>query len=469
MLLWLRRDLRLHDHAALGEAARQATATGTTVLPVVVHDPALDVGPARQARHRASVAALGSELADLGGHLHERHGDPEQILLELADSLEARTVVVTGEHTPYARRRDARVAAALTDAGVTMTSAGSCHVLAPGTVTTRAGTPPKVFTPFFRTWLERVRPALTHVGPLGPDPAVVPWHPPVRDGLDATPQEAPEATDEVGERAALRHWDVFRARMDGYAEDRDRPDLDVTSRLSVALRLGEVHPARLVADLLDEHARRRARRGEAPDAEIPPDSLRFLAQLAWRDFHADVLWHNPESIWRDLHPGPPGIHDEPGEQHEAWRAGRTGYPLVDAGMRQLLAEGWMHNRVRMVTASFLVKDLLLPWQLGARHFLAHLLDGDPASNNHGWQWVAGTGTDAAPYHRVMNPTTQARRFDPSGEYVRRWVPELQHLPGKAALEPWKHPEGYTHDYPEPIVDHAEARTEALLRWRSAQA
>ena len=477
VLLWLRRDLRLGDHAALGEAARRATEAGTTVLPVVVLDPALDVGPARLARHAASVAALAADLDDLGGHLLVRRGAPDRVLLDLAVELGATILVVTGEHTPYARRRDARVAATLAGADVAMTSAGSCHVLPPGTVLTKAGTPAKVFTPFFRTWLEQVRATLTEAPPLGPDPAHVPWHPAPPEA-PATPATSGPATlpnsgemgeaGEAGERAALRRWDAFRADMAGYAEDRDRPDLDATSRLSIALRLGEVHPARLLADLLDDHVRTCAARGLPPDTELDPDVHRFAAEVAWRDFHADVLWHRPETLWHDLRPSPPGIHDEPGEQFDAWRAGRTGYPLVDAGMRQLLAEGWMHNRVRMVTASFLVKDLLLPWQLGAQHFLAHLLDGDPASNNHGWQWVAGTGTDAAPYHRVMNTTTQAIRFDPSGEYVRRWVPELRHLPGRAALEPWKHPGGHEHGYPKPIVDHAEARTEALLRWRSAQ-
>lgn len=179
-----------------------------------------------------------------------------------------------------------------------------------------------------------------------------------------------------------------------------------------------------------------------------------------------MLWANPDSAWQDLRPLPLR-YDEPQDAIEAWREGRTGYPIVDAGMRQLLGEGWMHNRVRMATASFLTKDLHVWWPVGARHFLEHLVDGDLASNNHGWQWVAGTGTDASPYFRVFNPVTQGKRFDPDGAYVRRWVPELAHLEGAAAHEPWKHDDGYAHDYPERIVDHAEERLEALARYDEA--
>ena len=182
-----------------------------------------------------------------------------------------------------------------------------------------------------------------------------------------------------------------------------------------------------------------------------------------------MLWHHPESAWTDLRDSLAGIrYDEPADKIEAWKAGTTGYPIVDAGMRQLLRCGWMHNRVRMITASFLTKDLHVWWPVGARHFLEHLIDGDLASNNHGWQWVAGTGTDAAPYFRVFNPVSQGQRFDPDGDYVRRFVPELAHLDGAAAHEPWKHPDGYAHDYPERIVDHADERVEALARYRAVR-
>jgi deoxyribodipyrimidine photo-lyase len=259
---------------------------------------------------------------------------------------------------------------------------------------------------------------------------------------------------EAGEVAALARWADFRdGALADYDTDRDRADLDGVSRLSPYLKVGAVHPRTLLADLDD----RRPDLGKGAD--------RFATELAWREFYADVLWHHPRSAWHDLRPGLAGMaYDDPGEAVDAWRQGRTGYPVVDAAMRQLLREGWMHNRMRMVTASFLTKDLHVWWPLGARHFLEHLVDGDIASNNHGWQWVAGTGTDASPYFRVFNPVTQGLRFDPHGDYVRRYVPELAHLPGKAVHEPWKHDEGYAHGYPERIVDHAEERREALSRY-----
>ena len=203
-------------------------------------------------------------------------------------------------------------------------------------------------------------------------------------------------------------------------------------------------------------------------AEVPHTST-YATELAWRDFYADVLWHAPSSAWSDLKPALEGMrYDDPDDAIEAWRTGTTGYPIVDAGMRQLLHTGWMHNRVRMITASFLTKDLHVWWPVGARHFLDLLIDGDVASNNHGWQWVAGTGTDASPYFRVFNPVTQGLKFDPQGDYVRRWVPELEHLPGKAAHEPWKSDVGYEQDYPLRIVDHADERREALERYQAAR-
>ena len=246
---------------------------------------------------------------------------------------------------------------------------------------------------------------------------------------------------------ASRFWD---RHLDGYDEQRDRPDLDATSRLSPYLKWGCIHPRQLLAKLGGSDAERR-----------------FRAELCWREFYADVLHHRPESARRALDPTTAAIQvDGPGtaSRFRAWAEGRTGYPIIDAGMRQLLAEGWMHNRVRMLTASFLVKDLHLDWTRGARHFMAHLVDGDLASNQHGWQWVAGTGTDASPWFRVFNPVTQGERFDPDGAYVRRWVPELADVPTRWAHRPWEAPDAVPDGYPEPIVDHAEERQEALRRY-----
>jgi len=268
--------------------------------------------------------------------------------------------------------------------------------------------------------------------------------------LAACPIELPPA----GERAALERWaDFLDSELRGYDTARDRPDLSGTSRLSPYLKFGVLHPRTLLADLA-------GRSGAG--------TRRYVLELAWREFYADVLHHNPGSLTADLHPL--GVsYDDPGADFDAWREGRTGYPIVDAGMRQLLAIGWMHNRVRMITASFLTKDLHIWWPHGAQHFLDHLIDSDLAANAHGWQWTAGTGTDAAPYFRVFNPVTQAEKFDPHGDYVRQWVPELRHLPGAAAHRPWEASDGCAHGYPERILDHAAERAEALARYQQARA
>jgi deoxyribodipyrimidine photo-lyase len=224
--------------------------------------------------------------------------------------------------------------------------------------------------------------------------------------------------------------------------------------MSAHLKYGEVHPRTLLADLA---------------AHPGPAAERYRSELCWREFYADVLWHRPESAREPLRNDVGRMRvDEPGDRFRAWQEGRTGYPVVDAGMRQLLAEGWVHNRARMIVASFLVKDLHIAWQLGARHFMHWLRDGDLASNNQGWQWVAGTGTDPAPFFRIFNPVTQGLKFDQDGDYVRRYVPELRHLPGGSAHEPWKDPRGYDHGYPPRIVDHAAERADALRRYEEAR-
>jgi deoxyribodipyrimidine photo-lyase len=256
----------------------------------------------------------------------------------------------------------------------------------------------------------------------------------------------------AGEQAARREWKRWlRSHLDGYRDERGRPDLDTTSHMSVHLKWGEIHPRTMLADL-------RGQTGQGAQT--------YGKELAWREFYADVLFNRPESA-RDYYKPEFGRmdYDVPGDQLDAWREGRTGFPIVDAGMRQLRATGWMHNRVRMIVASFLVKDLHLEWQHGARHFLHWLVDGDLASNQHGWQWTAGCGTDAAPYFRIFNPITQGKKFDPDGTYVKRWVPELRELDAKHVHEPWTAPGGIPAGYPEQIVDHAHERSVALERYQ----
>ncbi len=464
-ILWLRRDLRLHDHPALGDAHAAAGPGG--VLPLFVADPTLlaSAGPVRLA---ALHEALTEAQQAYDGALVVRWGRPEDVVPATAAEIGASSVHLSAETTPYGRQRDRRVAALL---DVPLVAAGSPYAVTPGRVLTGAGEPYQVFTPFSRAWRDHGwrAPAPTPVG--------LRWHRgmtsddlPGGDGpggarsLSARGGGSP-ATDDgtppvpVGEAGARRRWSqVLEGGLQDYDEDRDRPDLDGTSRLSAALKFGSVHPRTLLHELAAHPSGR------------SPGAARFLTELCWREFYADVLWHRPASAWSDLRPALQALeYDDPadpavGALVAAWREGRTGYPFVDAGMRQLLAEGWMHNRVRMVTASFLIKDLHVWWVHGARHFLAHLRDGDLASNTHGWQWVAGTGTDAAPYFRVFNPVLQGERFDPAGEYVRRWVPELRHLAGADAHQPWRHPAGRAAGYPGRIVDHAAERTETLRRY-----
>ncbi|MGA7688037.1 MAG: deoxyribodipyrimidine photo-lyase [Jiangellales bacterium] len=447
-VLWFRRDLRLADNPAL---LRAATDGDGRVVPLFVLDPAL-WGPAGDVRRAYLNASLRALDASMGGALHVRRGDPVDVVRTVARSAGATSVHVAADTGPYGRRRDSAVQVALTDADITFVRTGCSYAVPPGAVRKQDDGPYSVFTPFSRAWREGG----------WPDPAPLPdqvtWAVPTGGGdrMYEDPDLGDLTLPEAGEAAALRRWQTFRDAgeqgLDGYAERRDRPDLAGTSVLSHHLKWGEIHPRTLLADL-------RSRTGPGPDT--------FRTELAWREFYADVLWHRPATAREYLRPQYAAMqYDRPGDDLQAWAQGRTGYPFVDAGMRQLRSEGWMHNRVRMVVASFLVKDLHVEWQHGARHFMRWLRDGDLASNSHGWQWTAGSGTDASPYFRVFNPVTQGLRFDPDGEYVRRYVPELSHLPGPTAHEPWATDDGYAHGYPQPIVDHAEERKEALRRLKA---
>lgn len=442
-VVWLRRDLRVRDHPALCAAAAEGP-----IVPLVVLDPVLTQDSPRFESYLHAVRAL---REDLDG-LVVRVGDPRDVVPAVCAEARARAVHVSAEVTPYGRHRDAAVRRALARAGVEWIATGSPYAVTPGRVRTRAGMPFHVFTPFARAWRDSPVPS-------PPDPPARVRYTRV---VSADLPETGTATHPVPvtEAQARARWQEFLTdEIAGYGRDRDRPDHEATSRLSTALKLGSIHPRTLLSDLRS----RAATRSDGVE--------RFITELAWREFYADVLWHHPRSAWHDLKDSLHGMqYDHPetnplAAQHlSAWQAGRTGYPFVDAGMRQLRAEGWMHNRVRMVTASFLTKDLHIWWPHGARHFLDLLRDGDLASNSHGWQWVAGTGTDAAPYFRIFNPVTQGLRFDPDGAYVRRYVPELAHLPGAAAHEPWKHPGPHVAGYPPRIVDHAAERQEALDRY-----
>nr|WP_042190604.1 deoxyribodipyrimidine photo-lyase [Kibdelosporangium sp. MJ126-NF4]CEL19461.1 Deoxyribodipyrimidine photolyase [Kibdelosporangium sp. MJ126-NF4]CTQ94741.1 Deoxyribodipyrimidine photolyase (EC 4.1.99.3) [Kibdelosporangium sp. MJ126-NF4] len=425
-VVWFRRDLRTRDLPTLLSADRDAL--GLFVLDKRLTEPS---GAPR-------LAFLYRCLRDLNEQLDDRllvvSGDPVELVPRIAKQVGATGVHVSADYAPYGRCRDEMVEEALGD--IDFVRSGSPYAVAPGRVTKPDGTPYKVFTPFSRAWADHGwrEPADTNA-------SSVDWIEPPRKSHIPRDPRAPELP-EAGEQAALDAWERFRdEKLDDYAENRDRPDRPGTSWMSPYLRWGCVHPRTLLADLKPSQ---------------------YRTELAWREFYADVLWHRPDSAHQNLDRRFDKIElDGDRDAFEAWCHGTTGYPIVDAGMRQLLELGWMHNRVRMIVASFLVKDLHLPWWWGARHFMRHLVDGDLASNQHNWQWAAGSGTDAAPYFRVFNPTTQGEKFDPNGDYVRRFVPELRDITGKRVHKPWEI-DGL--DYPKPIVDHGHEREVALARY-----
>ncbi|WP_375492938.1 cryptochrome/photolyase family protein [uncultured Jatrophihabitans sp.] len=443
-VLWFRRDLRLRDHPALHEAAKDGPVVALFVLDPKLLKPA---GAARVAFMYRTLRALDADLHEHGGSLIVRRGDPANAVPEVVRAAGASSVHVSADFGPYGTQRDDAVEKALAD-DVSFVRTGSPYAIAPGRVVKGDGEPFKVYTPYYRAWKEH-----GYRAPASTITSRVEWHTSL-DSIDI-PADPPEAKKielpDPGEDAALKTWRAYRKKsLSGYDKQRDRPDLDATSRMSVYLKWGCIHPRTMLADL-------------------GPGDETYRKELAWREFYATVLSNWPESAREYFLPQMAKMeYARPNTKaFTAWQEGKTGFPIVDAGMRQLLAQGWMHNRVRMIVASFLTKDLHIEWQHGARHFMQHLVDGDLASNNHGWQWTAGTGTDAAPYFRVFNPVTQGQKYDPSGDYVRRWVPELAGIEGKAVHEPWdldEQPRGY----PERIVDHKEERRVALERYQQTR-
>ena len=446
-VLWIRRDMRIHDNPALVEAVAGAATDGDNrVVPLYVVDTRQWSYFSEPLRNYITEAMRALDDS-FGGNLLIQHGDPVEILSRVCAAVGAKAVHVAEQHTPYAMARDAKVKEALATQGVEWISTGSCYAVAPGRVVKQDGTPYKVYTPFYRAWLAHGWRA------PAPDPGQWPeWVMPVE--CDGYPDVSPInglTLPVAGEEAALTRWREFKSTfLDDYAELRNRPDLDATSRLSIPLAIGEIHPRTLLADL-----------GDSASHET------FRKEIAWREFYADVLWQRPDTVSQYYNPVYAQMRYDQGTtadtRLEAWKQGKTGFPFVDAGMRQLRAQGWMHNRVRMVVASFLVKDLHLEWQHGAAYFERWLLDFDSASNTHGWQWTAGCGTDASPYYRVFNPIGQGEKFDPQGDYVRRWIPELAHIDGVKVHRPWEVLDGLANGYPAPIVDHATERAEALAR------
>jgi len=435
-IIWFRRDLRINDHPALLAAIESAE----QVIPLFILDKKQidEAGEKLLAYMGQSLRALDESL---GNRLHIIEGDQVEVLKELIAAHGVEEVHISAEYERYGAERDARVEAA----GIKLVRTGSPYAVTPGRVLKPSdATPYKVYTPFYRAW------------------CIHGWRKPVAAPKKiqcATPTDGdrnfpdwkvPEGTtiSVAGEKAALERWKYFKKNaLNSYDESRNIPGIDGTSKLGAHLKWGEIHPRTLLADL-----------GESKAHDV------YRKEIAWREFYADILFNNPHTETQYYAPQFSKMrYDKPGDKYKAWCEGKTGYPFVDAAMRQLLQEGWMHNRTRMVVASFLVKDLHLEWQLGERFFREHLVDYDVASNAHGWQWTAGCGTDASPYYRVFNPIEQGKRFDENGDYVRKYVPELAHLKGIEIHEPWNVLDGYLKDYPEQIVNHAAERVESLAR------
>ncbi|MGH8960573.1 MAG: cryptochrome/photolyase family protein [Jatrophihabitantaceae bacterium] len=426
------RDLRVHDNPMLAAASR-----GNLVVPLFVADRRIDelgfAGHHRGAFLADCLADLDGALRARGGRLVVRRGELRHEVVRLAEQVDAAAVHVSADVSRFATGREHALRSALAEQGRDLVVQDGVHAVhAAGALVPAGSDHFAVFTPYWRRWSDR---------PLR-DLAPVPRRISMPDGVAETPlpsrddRHALPRGGEVAGRQRAARW--LSHGLADYADRHDLLAVDGTSRLSPYLHFGCISAVELVA-------RVRARGGPGAGADA------FVRQLAWRDFHAQVLAARPDAAWADYRDRNRAWRDDPELLH-AWQAGQTGYPVVDAGMRQLVAEGWMHNRARLITGSFLTKTLGLDWRAGAAHFFTHLLDGDLANNCLNWQWVAGTGTDTRPYRR-LNPIRQAHRFDPDGDYVRRWVPELADLPATVIHEPWRLPEPSRQAlrYPDPVA------------------
>ena len=472
-IVWLRQDLRLGDHPALSAAAER----GGAVIPVYIWAPdeegAWVPGGATCWWLHQSLAALAAALEAIGSRLVIRSGDSLETLRSLVKETGAGAVYWSRRYEPDVRERDAEIKAALREDGLEVTSFNASLLVEPPTFANKQGEPYKVFTPFWKAAVADVEvpetletvtelmapkkwPKSEPLAALGLEPTI-PWAEGMRTAW--TPGEA-------GANGELKRF--LNEGLSRYTAERDFPGIVGTSRLSPHLHFGEISP-RVAAHVLRGHAEFAGEEGDVREAEA------HVRQLYWREFSYYLLYHFPHTAVEPLRPE---FARFPWSQNaaalRAWQKGKTGYPIVDAGMRELWTTGWMHNRVRMIVASFLVKDLMIPWQEGARWFWDTLVDADLANNTMGWQWTAGCGADAAPYFRIFNPVSQGEKFDARGDYVRKWVPELARLSDKYVHRPWECPPLELHaagvtlgtDYPSPIVDHAEARDRALAAYQA---
>jgi len=473
-LVWFRRDLRDFDHAALCRALTQARRVWCAfVFDREILDRLPHPADRRVEFIHGSVTELAAALCARGGGLIVRHAHAREAIPELAAALDVEAVYANHDYEPAACERDAAVAHALADRGIALRTSKDHVVFERDEVLARAGTPFSVFTPYRKAWLAALTPS--HVqghatdrrdDALAAPPAALGGAMPSLESMGFRRTDLNALGVVPGMTGGAARFADFRERIDRYRDARDFPAAGGTSQLSVHLRFGTVSIRELVAYA---HAR-----------SLQPDgtgAATWLSELVWREFYAQILWHHPRVVAHAFKPAYDALRfpDDPAAL-AAWREGRTGYPIVDAAMRELRTTGYMHNRLRMVAASFLVKDLLVDWRLGERHFADLLLDYDLASNNGGWQWAASTGCDAQPYFRIFNPVTQSERFDPSGEFIRRYVPEVAPLDAREIHAPWlvapaiQRAKGVVvgRDYPAPIVDHAVARKAALALFAGAR-
>lgn len=467
-LVWFRADLRIHDNLALAAACRDKNAA---VLGLFIATPQQWQDHAMAPRQAAflwqNLQALQTALAERGIPLYVREvatfAESVEEIKQVCAEHQVDALFYNYQYELNEHRRDREVERRL-EGEVVCQGFDDSVLLPPGSVTTGNGEMYKVFTPFSRAFIRRLQeglPECVHAPKAREGGALTPVSP--LKPFDYPQHAVDETLFPAGEQAALarlRHFCQQKAAR--YPDERDFPDRDGTSRLSAWLALGVLSPRQCLHRLV----------AEQPGALEGGPGAVWLNELIWRDFYRHLLtaWptlsrHKPFIGWTDK------VRWQQNDDHfQAWCEGKTGYPIVDAAMRQMNETGWMHNRLRMITASFLVKDLLIDWRRGERYFMTQLIDGDYAANNGGWQWAASTGTDAAPYFRIFNPTTQGEKFDAQGEFIRRWLPELRHIPDKAVHQPWAWAEkrGARLDYPRPIVDHKAARAATLAAYEAAR-
>lgn len=466
---WVRRDLRLNDNQALAAACRHEQ-----VLPIYILDPLLFssawVGEKRQAFLLAGLRRLDEALRARGSRLIIRLGSPKEQLTKLVQATDAAAIYAEADYSPFARKRDGAVAAALP-----LHLMPGVSLFHPRDMLKKDGTPYVVYTPFSQACKLLPRP---QTGDLLPAPEhlstprdVFSYAIPDTPSLPRTVPFVPG--EEEGQRRLMGFAAAWSGAISQYAQDRDRLDVEGTSTLSPYLRWGMVSVRQAAVRAWACYAAAQ----EAGDQAAQRGAELWLNELLWREFYQHILYHFPhvrQGSFRPEYDQLEWVNDA--AQFRDWQTGQTGFPVVDAAMRQMNETGWMHNRGRMIVASFLVKDLLIDWRWGEQQFMQQLVDGDPAANNGGWQWTAGTGTDAAPYFRIFNPVSQGQKFDPEGRYLRRWLPELRQVPTQQIHTPWEmsaqeQQQAHCrlgHDYPYPIVDHREMRERTLQVYARAR-